>query len=114
MGWPLSGEYRRLVAESGYSRSTVARRLPAVLALLAEVGGLFMTGRWGAVSGEGGRCGCVSGSGGGVVAVGGGGQLSLSVPEGLVVRRRLVFVCGPYRRFGCLLGQQRGWAGGAS
>ena len=32
--------YRRLMAESGYSRSTVARRLPAVLALLAEVGGI--------------------------------------------------------------------------
>ena len=32
--------YRRLIAESGYSRSTVARRLPAVLALLAEVGGI--------------------------------------------------------------------------
>ena len=32
--------YRRLVAESGYSRSTVARRLPAVLGLLAEVGGI--------------------------------------------------------------------------
>lgn len=30
--------YRRLVSESGYSRSTVARRLPAVLALLAAVG----------------------------------------------------------------------------
>ena len=32
--------YRRLVAESGYSRSTVARLLPAVLGLLAEVGGI--------------------------------------------------------------------------
>ena len=32
--------YRRLMAESGYSRSTVARLLPAVLALLAEVGGI--------------------------------------------------------------------------
>ena len=38
--WPLSGAYRRLVAESGYSRSTVARLLPMVLALLAEVGGI--------------------------------------------------------------------------
>ena len=28
------------MAESGYSRSTVARLLPAVLALLAEVGGI--------------------------------------------------------------------------
>ena len=32
--------YRRLMAESGYSRSTVARLLPMVLALLAEVGGI--------------------------------------------------------------------------
>ena len=32
--------YRRLVAESGYSRSTVARLLPTVLGLLAEVGGI--------------------------------------------------------------------------
>ena len=32
--------YRRLVAESGYSRSTVARLLPMVLGLLAEVGGI--------------------------------------------------------------------------
>ncbi len=30
--------YRRLAAESGYSRSTVARLLPTVLSLLAEVG----------------------------------------------------------------------------
>ena len=32
--------YRRLMAESGYSRSTVARLMPAVLGLLAEVGGI--------------------------------------------------------------------------
>ena len=50
VGYPV--RYRRLVAESGYSRSTVARRLPAVLALLAEVGGLFMTGRWGGCRGR--------------------------------------------------------------
>ena len=38
-GWcPV--RYRRLMAESGYSRSTVARLLPMVLALLAEVGGI--------------------------------------------------------------------------
>ena len=32
--------YRRLMAESGYSRPTVTRRLPTVLGLLAEVGGI--------------------------------------------------------------------------
>ena len=30
------------------------------------------------------------------------------------VRRRLAFVCAWYRRFGCVLGPQRGWAGDAT
>ena len=60
--------YRRLIAESGYSRSTVARRLPAVLALLAEVGGIVYDREvGGAVSGDGwsmGMCWRVGGWGG--------------------------------------------------
>ena len=48
--------YRRLMAESGYSRSTVACLLPAVLALLAEVGGSperqnYETGYFGVLAG---------------------------------------------------------------